>query len=817
MPRKPAAPAGSATVHLIGNAHIDPVWLWRWQEGFAETKATFQAALDRMDETPDYIFTASSAALYAWVEANDPAMFARIRARVDEGRWALAGGWWIEPDCNVPAGESLVRQGLYGQRYFRSRFGRTCRVGYCVDTFGHPATLPKLLAGCGLEGYVFMRPQAHENPQAPALALRWQGDDGTRIVALRIPRTYGVWSDEALQREIEHAVALAPQTPLGATTFAFYGVGNHGGGPTRQMLAAITRWQRQADGPRLRHSDPEQLLAAVAALPLKPWQGELQHHARGCYAAVSAIKTGNRAAEEALLAAERWGLAAAAAAARPPATAALATAWQHLLFNQFHDILAGSSVAEAYVDAGHQLGAAIHAAETEANAARQTLTWQIDTRGEALPLVAFNNQPFPFTGVIETEDVGFLLPPPAQGELGLTDAAGRPVPSQAIEPHTICGRRRFVACVPLPALGYAVLRQGIVPTGAARRALGRRAVRVQGHTLTNERLRLSLDDQGYLSLYDRQRQVRVLARGGGGIPLLLADRSDTWSHGVAGYRDEIGRLTVRQVEVLEGGPVRGCLRVTFGGPEAELVLDYLLGADEGFVTVRGQVHWRAQWQVLKLAFPVSFTASRWTAEVPYGTVTRTCSGDEEPVQQWVDLSAADRGLAVANDGRYSCSVEPDQVRVTLLRSPAFAFHDPFKPPSFAQHRFTDQGVQDFQLALLPHAGDWRDSGIIEVARQLNRPPDTLSETYHAGPLPPTQGFITCRGRGIYIGAAKGHEDGLGYIVRAAEWFGRRQTAQFAIPALGRQWRATFGPGQIKTFLVPANADQAVREVNLLED
>lgn len=805
-----------STIHLIGNAHIDPVWLWRWQEGFAEVKATFRSALDRMKETPGYVFTASSAALYAWVEEHDPAMFAEIRARVRQGRWALAGGWWIEPDCNLPNGESLVRQGLYGQRYFRSRFGRQCRTGYCVDTFGHPATLPKLLAGCGLDGYVFMRPQQHENPGIPNLAFRWRGDDGTEVTAIRIPRSYGVWSAAALDAEIGHAVELARSTPLGPESFAFYGVGNHGGGPTKEMLAAIVAWQQEPGRPRLVHSSPDRLLALVQGRSLPAWQGELQHHARGCYAAVSAIKTGNRRTEEALLNAERWGVAAGVSAGREPDTAGLAAAWRHLLFNQFHDVLAGSSVVEAYADAQHQLGAAIHAAEVEANAARQTISWQIDTQGEGVPLVVFNNQPFPFAGVIETEDVGFLLRDPARGELGLIDAAGRPVPAQGIEPHTVCGRRRFVARVEVPSLGYTVLRQGVVPRQAPRRILGRTAVRAGKLTLENDSLRLGLDRRGHLTLYDRRARRPILA-GGGGVPLVLEDRSDTWSHGVAAYRKVIGRLRRVRAEILEAGPVRGCLRVEFANEDSRLSLDYLLGAGEPFVIVRGQVDWRGQWQALKLAFPVPFGADTWTAEVPYGTVVRPTNGEEEPVQQWVDLSEGNRGLAVANDGRYSCSVEPSEIRVTLLRSPAFAFHDPFQPPSFTQHRFTDQGVQEFQLALVPHAGDWRRAGVIELARQLNRPCDTLSETFHGGPLPATQGFIQCAGRGVYLGAVKGHEDGAGYIVRAAEWFGRRQTARFAVPALGREWSATFRAGEVKTFLVPPDRRRPVREVNLLED
>ena len=164
-------------LHMIGNAHIDPVWMWRWQEGFQETKATFRSALDRMNESDDFLFTASSAQAYAWIEANDPAMFAEIQARVHEGRWQLVGGWWTEPDTNIPSGESFVRQALYGQLYFLEKFGQMARVGYNIDSFGHNGMLPQILKKSGLDYYVFMRPMPGEKA-LPARLFRWESDDG---------------------------------------------------------------------------------------------------------------------------------------------------------------------------------------------------------------------------------------------------------------------------------------------------------------------------------------------------------------------------------------------------------------------------------------------------------------------------------------------------------------------------------------------------------------------------------------------------------------------------------------------------------------
>ena len=179
-------------LHMIGNAHLDPVWLWQWQEGFQETKATFRSVLDRMSEYDDFVYTSSSAAMYEWVENNDPAMFEEIRQRISEGRWEIVGGWWIQPDCNIPNGESFVRQGLYGQRYFLEKFGVTAKVGYNVDSFGHNGMLPQILKKSGMDSYIFMRPMPSEKG-LPGRLFLWESSDGSRVTSYRIPFEYLSW------------------------------------------------------------------------------------------------------------------------------------------------------------------------------------------------------------------------------------------------------------------------------------------------------------------------------------------------------------------------------------------------------------------------------------------------------------------------------------------------------------------------------------------------------------------------------------------------------------------------------------------------
>ena len=253
-------------LHMIGNAHIDPAWLWQWHEGYHEARATFRSALDRMQEYPDFTFAASQASVYEWVEESDPAMFAEIQQRVAEGRWHIVGGWWVEPDCNIPSGESFARQSLHGQRYFKEKFGKTAKAGYCIDSFGHNGMLPQILAKSGMPYYVFMRPSPHEKG-LPGRIFWWESDDGSRVLAFRIPYSYGTWGDD-LRRHI-NIVASELKDPQNAL-MCFYGVGNHGGGPTKENIDSIHHLQGEPGLPEMLFSSPEAFFNDLQSHPRPP-------------------------------------------------------------------------------------------------------------------------------------------------------------------------------------------------------------------------------------------------------------------------------------------------------------------------------------------------------------------------------------------------------------------------------------------------------------------------------------------------------------------------------------------------------------------
>lgn len=360
---------------MIGNAHLDPVWLWNWQEGFQEAKATFQSALDRMDETEDFRFSCSSAAFFEWVEKNNPAMFAKLRKRVEEGRLELVGGWWVQPDCNIPSGESFIRQGLMGQRYFYEKFGRMATTGYNVDSFGHNGNLPQILKKSGMDNYVFMRPMPLEKG-LPCRIFKWQSMDGSEVMAYRIPYEYCTWGKD-LEKYTDRL--KCELTDGEDELMMFYGVGNHGGGPTKENINSIHTLNDREDMPIMEMETTGSFFDHIRenGKEYPVVIGDLQHHASGCYSVMSRVKRGNRRAEDKLVEAESWS-SIAKVVENQPYPVDFNKAWKGVLFNQFHDILAGTSIPSAYEDASYLYGQAMAVGQEGLNYALQAISWDID-------------------------------------------------------------------------------------------------------------------------------------------------------------------------------------------------------------------------------------------------------------------------------------------------------------------------------------------------------------------------------------------------------------------------------------------------------
>lgn len=799
------------TLHMIGNAHLDPVWLWRWQEGFHEALATFRSALDRMDEGTDFVFTSSSAVLYEWIESVAPEMLEEIRERVEEGRWRIVGGWWIQPDCNIPCGESYVRQALYGQRYFREKLGVTATVGYNPDSFGHNAMLPQIFAKSGMDCYVFMRPGPHEK-DLPGHVFRWQSPDGSEVTAYRIPFTYCT-SPEQLPEHLARCRALEQD---GIDEFmCFYGVGNHGGGPTRENLRLIAE-QFESNGETITaHSSPADYFAAIHDADLPTVTGDLQMHAPGCYAAHSGVKRWNRIAENRLLAAEKLGTLANWIAEQDYPTD-LGRAWKSVLFNQFHDILAGTSLEAAYEDARNDYGEAVAIADRAINAAVQSMAWKIDIPyvEEAVPVVVFNPLAWPVQRVVEFETDLRLAPT----VMASTDH--RSIPVQSLQPHaSVEFRVRQAFIVDLPALGYRTylgVHKAAPPTevGGWRGAMSAEAdSQVRG--VENEFLWLSVDPAtGFVALIDKRTGATILRDGAAAC--VIADESDTWSHGRVRFDEEIGRFTVMGISVVEAGPVRWTLRVESVWGSSTLVQRFSLAAGIPRVDVAVTGDWHERFQMLKLRFPTGIPDAVVTYEIPYGNLVRPADGNEMPGQAWVDISGAGAGLCVLNDGKYSYSAEGDTLSLTVLRSPIYAHHEPCVPDPLLQYVWQDQGVQSFSYALLPHAGDWRCVRPHREAAELNQPPIAQIAAFHTGTMPLDYSLATVEPANVMLTVLKVAEERNGIIWRLVETDGVACHATITL-SWEQIYEADFGPYEIKTLFMPDDTEGTILETNLLED
>ncbi|HJV09085.1 MAG TPA: alpha-mannosidase [Acidimicrobiales bacterium] len=624
------ADAGDRRISAVGHAHIDTAWLWPLREAARKCARSFANAVALMEEYPDFEFVCPAARHLAWVEERWPALFERIRDRVAAGQFLPVGGMWVEADCNVPSGESLVRQIVHGQRWYLSRFGRECREAWLPDGFGFPATLPQILAEAGMGWFVTQKLSWNEVNRFPHHTFWWQGLDGTRVRAHFPPA-------DTYNGDMSVPELLRGDAPRSLYPF---GHGDGGGGPTRDMIEAARRAADVAGVPRVVLESPAEFFAAVEAdpAPLPVWAGDLylEKH-RGTFTSQAAVKLGNRRGELALAAAELWSAVRPDGAPWPAGD--LDRAWKLLLVNQFHDILPGSSIHWVYeqVAADHAEVQAV--AGGLAAGAMAAIAGAVDTSGAAEPEVVFNPTPY----------------------------------------------ERREACGTVPALGYAVVDRAHPPAVAP--------VEAGAGWMANGVLRVEWDDAGRLtSVHDLEHDREVLVPGRpGNVFHLHHDRPreyDAWDVD-RDYLDDYQELA-GPVEIEPAGAGQVRFRRRFGTSSLDQTLVLTPGSRRiDFVT---EVDWHERHRFLKVAFPVAVHADHATFEVQFGHVRRP-THENTPWEQarfevcahrWADLSEAGYGVALLNDCKYGYDVRGDVLRLSLLRAPTA----PDPECDQGRHRFT---------------------------------------------------------------------------------------------------------------------------------
>lgn len=789
--------------HLIANAHLDPVWQWCVPEGLSLVKSTFRSALDRMNEFPCYTFTSACASYYKWIKLNEPEMFEEIRQRVEEGRWAVVGGMWVQPDCNIPSGEAFCRHMLYSQKFFKENFGIIVKTGYNVDSFGHNGMLPQLLKKSGIDNYIYQRPDnRQEKPNLPFENLHlWQSPDGSVVRAFHIPDGYG--GDVHKQRLDDHY--YDKNQPM----MVFFGVGNHGGGPSKEHLANADALIAEGD---FKYSTPDEYFSETADVEMPIVNEDLQHHASGCYSANSRIKELNRRAETELVTAEKLDVLSHAITGSAIHNDAIERAWERVMFNQFHDILAGCSIKDAYVDAESAYGYARETAMGVNTFAAQRISWRIKTtdflnadasemrcrmwsrKGEGSPMVVFNPHSFPVKAVGQFGD---------QGVSKVLDSKGNEVTLQKVRaPYTDGDHvRKTIFEADVPAFGYSVYYLYHHDASEDEKQYSTDLVATE-NSLENSKVKIEFDkNSGAVSSYILKDGNVQFAKGLLGKAVVCDDEAnDTWGHKIFDYNIDIGSFENGTLELVEAGPLRATIKSTVTYGNSVLKRYYSLYAESEKLTVRTVLDFDEQYKSVKLSFLADVKDNTVTYSMPYGFIEKASNGQEEPCHAWCDvIEESGKGLALLNTSKYSFCAIGNDLRMMIARGCAYLDH-------FGQHsrdsemEFLDKGQQEFTYEIVPHT-EKINSALFRMSEILNNPLQTHQETHHDGTLPQIYSAIDVDNDNIVVTAVKSAEDGNGIIMRIVETDGKETQATVDFGAVNSKFTMTWKPQEIKTVRI----------------
>jgi alpha-mannosidase len=738
------------SICLTANAHIDMAWLWDREETKQVCHDTFRSVLNLMNEYPDFIFSQSQAAAFAWVEEYWPEMFEEIRARVAEGRWEIVGGMWVEPDCNLPSGESFVRQVVYGKRYFMEKFGVDVTLGWNPDSFGYNYGMPQVYKKCGINAFLTQKLTWNDTNVWPLRAFWWESADDSRIFSY-FPTDY---TGKVLSNGLIQDLAFMMTATGAKRTCHLFGIGDHGGGPTRDMLDRADKLSALQPFPRVRHQRMRDFIDELQAeledkggAPVYRGELYLEYH-RGTFTSQAAIKKGNRDAERLLRRLEIFATAAARLGAAYPAEA-IDGLWKTTLFNQFHDILPGSCIGAAAQDAAEDYAGIRAQGSALLGAALDTLTGKAD--GAPASVAVFNGMNYRRTGVVTI--------PVSGGPYKVLDSDGREATCQTVTEKD--GTKLLFLAEDVPATGWKTYR---LETSAPSEA--DTGLRAGGNFLENQFVRVEIAGDGTFSrVYDKANAREVLAPGvNGNVLQAFVDTPGKWEAWEIARDFEANGEDLRgpvEMELVESGPVRARIRTTRRWSKSTFVQDITLTADSPRVDVVTHVDWQDRQRLLKVLFPVNVKSDVATYEVPYSAIERSTRNEttfeqaqfEVPALQWADMSADGFGVALMNDCKHGYDIKGNRMRLTLLRSPNSP--DPN----------CDKGEHTFTYSLYPHAGDRREGQIYRAATDLNDPLFARACSHTSGD---TASIVEIGPDNVLLSAMKLADDGDGVIVRFFE-------------------------------------------------
>ncbi len=775
-------------IHLICNAHLDPVWQWQWEEGAAEAVSTFRNAVELLKEHDSLIFNHNEAVLYDWVRMYDPPLFKEIQKLVKKGRWSVSGGWWLQPDVNIPGTESLIRHIYEGRKFFKEYFNAEPLAAYNFDSFGHSGGLPQLLVRAGYRMYIHMRPQKPDL-QLPSDIYRWQGVDGSIIGALRID--VGLYHSEYdnIKERIGEGTDLALR--LNRDVPVFWGIGDHGGGATKSDLKIIDEIIKNEKRVEIIHSSPDLLYKSLKKYLGKApiVKGDLQRVFTGCYTSLSRIK---RADQKSLgLLTQTESLAAAAwfkFNSTYPADE-LISIWRDHLFNDFHDILPGSCTEPAERDALDLYGKI----ETELRRIRLK-TAAAFNKGKPtktyIPVTVMNSNPALKYVPVEVECMISHRPKwSGKWYLRLFDIDGNEIECQEEQPEAMLpfnGWRRKVSFIAeLPSIG--VKHYNIETEEGLGQNEGSNAV-----------LNHSIDENSGL-INSLPFKNKNLLKGALFKPLVIEDKGDSWGSDIWEYRNIMGEFTIsgESFNIKEEGPVRRITESVLIYGKSRIVNHIINYFKWDVLEVRMRIHWNEEQSRLKLSIPTVFNENSILCEVPGGIIKRPADGKEHVHGRWFIAGNENEALAVINNGQNGLDYKNGEVRLSVLRSAAYCHERGFKLKDNSTYKFSDIGLHDIRLFVITGTKKELLERVSALADYISAPPVIYSH------LPYGKSSIIDDNlslpSGLRMLAMKQSFDRKAIVLRIQEITGERIKANILFN--NRKIKLSFRPLEIKTVRI----------------